>query len=76
MTLPAIPANGNGKTFWWVLGLFTTVVMGIAGTTVTSVQHNAERIAVLESQVQDTRTELQRINHKLDQILAHHPWRP
>jgi hypothetical protein len=45
------------------------VPIGAAGTTMRPVQNDGERIAVLESQVKDTRDELQRINRKLDQLL-------
>jgi hypothetical protein len=80
MTTPTNPANdngnGNGKTYWWTVGLLSTILVSAAGATLTTTQHHGERIAVLESQIQDTRTELQRINRKLDQLLDHHPWRP
>jgi hypothetical protein len=58
--------NGNGKLSWWLIGLVTTMVLGAAGTTMRSVQNDGERIAVLESQVRDTREELKAINLKLD----------
>jgi hypothetical protein len=70
MTLQA-NGSGNGKLSWWLIGLVSTTVLGIAGTTIRSVQNDGERIAVLESQVKDTRDELQRINRKLDQLLEH-----
>ena len=71
MTLQANGNGANGKLSWWLLGLVTTIVLGAAGTTIRSVQNDGERIAVLESQVKDTRDELQRINRKLDQLLEH-----
>jgi hypothetical protein len=63
--------HGNGKLSWWLIGLVTTMVLGAAGTTMRSVQNDGERIAVLESQVRDTREELKAINLKLDKLLDH-----
>ena len=63
--------NGNGKLSWWLIGLVTTMVLGAAGTTMRSVQNDGERIAVLESQVRDTREVLRAINAKLDKLLDH-----
>jgi hypothetical protein len=71
MTLQANGNGANGKLSWWLIGLVSTIVLGAAGTTIRSVQNDGERIAVLESQVKDTRDELQRINRKLDQLLEH-----
>jgi hypothetical protein len=65
------PTSGNGKLSWWLIGLVTTVVLGLAGSTMRSVQNDGERIAVLESQVRDTREELKAINLKLDKLLDH-----
>ena len=71
MTLQANGNGANGELSWWLIGLVSTTVLGVAGTTIRSVQNDGERIAVLESQVKDTRDELQRINRKLDQLLEH-----
>jgi hypothetical protein len=54
--------NGNGKLSWWLIGLLTTIGLGIVGGTIRSVQNDGERIAVLESQVKGTREELRTIN--------------
>jgi hypothetical protein len=71
MTLQTNGNGANGKLSWWLIGLVSTIILGAAGTTMRSVQNDGERIAVLESQVRDTRDELQRINRKLDQLLEH-----
>jgi hypothetical protein len=47
------------------------MVLGAAGTIMRSVQNDGERIAVLESQVRDTREELRAINAELDKLLDH-----
>jgi hypothetical protein len=67
----AANGNGNGKLSWWLIGLLTTIGLGVAGGTIRSVQNDGERIAVLESQVKDTREELRTINQKLDKLLEH-----
>jgi UDP-glucose 6-dehydrogenase len=69
MTTPMTPINGNGKAQWWIVGLLTTIVLSAAGHTITSVQRDGERIAVLETQTQDVREQLKRISNKLDQLL-------
>ena len=71
MTLQTNGNGANGKLSWWLIGLVSTIILGAAGTTMRSVKNDGERIAVLESQVKDTRDELQRINRKLDQLLEH-----
>ena len=71
MTLQTNGNGANGKLSWWLIGLVSTIILGAAGTTMRSVKNDGERIAVLESQVRDTRDELQRINRKLDQLLEH-----
>jgi hypothetical protein len=49
---------------------------GWVGSVYTQVRHHGERIAVLESQMQDNRQQLQRINYKLDQLLERRTSRP
>jgi hypothetical protein len=66
--------NGNnGKVAYWLLGILApTLLGGVTGwVTSTSVRlaHHGEHLAVLESQIKDTREELQRINQKLDRLL-------
>ena len=65
--------NGNSKLAYWLVGLVAPAVIGGAGAWITSttnlVHRHAERLAVLESQIGDTRDELKRINRKLDQLL-------
>jgi hypothetical protein len=71
MTTQALPVNGNGKALWWIVGLLTTIVLSAAGHTISSVQRDGERIAVVETQTQEIREQLKRINNKLDQLLEH-----
>jgi|GEM_PF-6891560 hypothetical protein len=71
MTTLATPVNGNGKALWWIVGLLTTIVLSAASHTISSVQRDGERIAVVETQTQEIREQLKRINNKLDQLLEH-----
>jgi hypothetical protein len=65
--------NGNGKLTYWLLGLLGTIVTGGSVAWLTNVNQLArlhgERIAVLESQMNDQRESLKDINRKLDRIL-------
>jgi hypothetical protein len=67
--------NGNGKALWWIIGLLTTVLLGVAGNTLTTQQHHTERIATLEAEAHGMNDRLQRIEHKLDLLLErrNHP---
>jgi hypothetical protein len=60
--------NGT-KLLWWIIGTLTTVMMGVGAGTFATLRNNSERIAVLESQLTDTRHQLQRIEQKLDHLL-------
>jgi len=71
MTTSLIAANGNGKALWWIVGLLTTIVLSAAGHTISSVQRDGERIAVVETQMVEVRDQLKRINNKLDLLLEH-----
>jgi len=71
MSTQALSVNGNGKPLWWIVGLLTTIVLSAAGHTISSVQRDGERIAVVETQTQEIREQLKRINNKLDQLLEH-----
>jgi hypothetical protein len=51
--------------------LLTTIVLSAASHTISSVQRDGERIAVVETQTQEIREQLKRINNKLDQLLEH-----
>jgi hypothetical protein len=65
--------NGNGKVLYWLAGLLIPTLFGGAigwvSTMHRSAQAHAEQLAVLQSQMHDTRDELQRINNKLDRLL-------
>ncbi|HXG12264.1 MAG TPA: hypothetical protein VNK04_21090 [Gemmataceae bacterium] len=61
-------ANGT-KVLWWIIGLLTSVLLAVGGGAVSVVKTSAERIAVLESQLMDTRQQLVLINQKLDRLL-------
>ena len=68
-----IGTNGNGKLGNWIVGLVAPPVLGVALGWVTVVNirlgTHGEHIAVLQSQITDTRDELKRINDKLDQLI-------
>jgi hypothetical protein len=68
-----LATNGNGKIWLWLAGLVIPTLFGGALGWVTTMhkssQTHAERLAVLEAQVHDTRGELLRINTKLDRLL-------
>jgi hypothetical protein len=70
MNNPGPPLNGS-KVLWWIVGTVTTLVMGVGAGTFSTLRANSERIAVLESQVADTRQHLQRIERKLDRLLEY-----
>ena len=71
--------SGNGKNgssnrvAAWALGLLTPPFLGMAvGWVATSnlrSANHAERIAVMEAQLKDTRDEIHAINIKLDKLL-------
>ena len=67
----ALPANG--KNTWWIIGTLTTIVLagssGFLGSVYHQVRQHGENIAVMQSQMQDTRIELHEIHRKLDQLL-------
>jgi hypothetical protein len=64
--------NGNGIR--WLIGLVAAPILGVVIGWVHSINErgnrHAEAIAVLQSQVADTRDELKSINRKLDQLLT------
>jgi hypothetical protein len=62
------PLNGS-KLLWWVIGTVTTLAVGATTGTLATLRSHTERIAVLESQLSDTRHQLQRIEGKLDHLL-------
>jgi len=63
------PSLNGTKLLWWIIGTLTTVMMGVGAGTFATLRNNSERIAVLESQLVDTRHQLQRIEQKLDHLL-------
>jgi len=70
-----IPSLNGTKFVWWIIGTVTTIVMWVGAGTFATLRNNTERIAVLESQVSDTRHHLQRIERKLDRLLERGPER-
>jgi len=68
------PKNGNGKLPFWVAALLGPPLLGLGFGWVTTsngrLVNHPERIAVIESQLKDTRDELRNINQKLDTILT------
>jgi hypothetical protein len=71
------PSNGkngsNNRIAAWALGLllppFLGMAVGWAATSNLRGANHAERIAVIEAQLKDTRDELHAINIKLDKLL-------
>jgi hypothetical protein len=61
--------NGNGKLLWWIIGTLTTLLLGLGGGTLATVRLHSERIAILETQMLESRHQLDKIEHKLDRIL-------
>jgi hypothetical protein len=63
----------NGKLIYWLLGLLGTLVTGTATGWLTSSHATSrlhgEKIAVLESQMADQRSQLERIDSKIDRLL-------
>jgi hypothetical protein len=67
---PAAPNAGeSARTSNWVLGVLTTLAVALGTNLVQTVRVSGERVAVLESQVRDTRDRLARIEEKLDHLL-------
>jgi hypothetical protein len=69
--------NGNGRLAFVLVGIFMPPLLagtiGWITTANTRMTAHTERIAVIESQLKDTRDELQRINVKLDKLLERRP---
>jgi hypothetical protein len=67
--------NGKNITLW-LAGFLIPPLIGVAIGWVThianKVQTHGEHIAVMQSQMSDTRDELRRMNGKLDRLLDHH----
>jgi hypothetical protein len=64
--------NGN-KVTWWLMGILATLLTGGASAWLTSMHTltriHGEKIAVLESQIEAQRHQLDRIDRKLDRLL-------
>jgi hypothetical protein len=60
---------GNGRASAWIVGILSTLAVAAWTGTVQTVKSSSERIAVLESQIGDTRSKLERIEQKLDHLL-------
>ena len=69
--------NGNGRFSKWLFAALAPPLLGVVAGWVTTlklqVANHGERIAVIETQVKDTRDELRSINQKIDRLLEH--WR-
>jgi hypothetical protein len=65
--------NSHGKLIGWVLGILGTLFTGGAmtwlGSMHTLTRIHGEKIAVLESQLEAQRRQLERIDQKLDRLL-------
>lgn len=60
----------NGKTHWWIVGMISTFLMGVAAKAFDEVQQSQGRIAVLESQMDYISKRLDAIDRRLE-ILIH-----
>ncbi|OAI46874.1 hypothetical protein AYO44_10485 [Planctomycetaceae bacterium SCGC AG-212-F19] len=64
--------NGN-KVVWWLMGILATLLTGGTTAWLTSMHTlsriHGEKIAVLESQIEAQRHQLDRMDHKLDRLL-------
>jgi hypothetical protein len=60
----------NGKTHWWIVGMITTFLLGVAAKAFEEVQDSQGRIAVLESQIDYISKRLDSIDRGLE-ILIH-----
>ena len=69
MSLPPTNGNGQGKILWWVIGLLSTIILGLGSHNLTTTSNNTARISVLESHVMDHKEALVRIERKLDRVL-------
>jgi len=65
--------NANGKLLFWLLGLVGTLLTSGASAWLGSMHQltrvHGEKIAVLESQIDAQRHQLQRIDAKIDRLL-------
>jgi hypothetical protein len=68
MNTNAAPVNGP-RMAWWVIGTVATVCISAVTGALATLRNNSERIAVLESQINDTRIHLRNIEAKLDNLI-------
>jgi hypothetical protein len=64
--------NGNSpnRLLWWlVAGIFGPIVLAIASHATGTIYSSAQRITTLEAEGGDVQRRLERIEHKLDQLL-------
>ena len=66
---PPPPAGNGNRSQWWLTTSVGAALIGMVVGAFTTIRTSAERIAVLEAQVQDTRNQLRRIEAKLDHLL-------
>jgi hypothetical protein len=66
---PLPPAGNGNRSQWWLTTSVGAALIGMVFGAFTTIRTSAERIAVLETQVQDTRNQLRRIEAKLDHLL-------
>jgi hypothetical protein len=66
-------ANSNGtngtKLGYWLIGLLVPLLVGVSTSIFGTIRSNTERIGVLESEVHNTKVQLERIEHKLDRLI-------
>jgi hypothetical protein len=60
--------NGNGKSVWWLMGLFAAGVVGLTSKTIA----NSEEISALQVENSYIGESVRRIESKVDRILLHY----
>jgi hypothetical protein len=60
-------------TIWWIIGIFSTVVVGGGGAWMTAVNSKLMKVDVLEIKVENTQYRLTRIEDKLDVVIDRLP---
>lgn len=62
-------------TLWWILGIFSTIVIGGGGAWMTAVNARLTKVDILENKVEMGQMRLTRIEDKLDVLIDRLPAR-
>jgi hypothetical protein len=63
------------STLWWIMGIFSTLILGGGGAWMTAVNSRLAKVDVLESRMDTTQGRLMRIEDKLDLVIDRLPSR-